>query len=105
MTALRFLEALPVGLRKATVDDVRQALGNLTATCSAGTRPRPSWCARFSGQWRRRERAQLVGFAMFKLGPAQTTMRRRGMWHPAATASPAPAFFISREWPISTPPH
>ena len=54
MTALRFLEALPVGLRKATVDDVRQALGHLKATCSAGTRPRPSWCASFSGQWRRR---------------------------------------------------
>ena len=36
-TALRFLEALPVGLRKATVEDVRQALAVLTTDCSAGT--------------------------------------------------------------------
>jgi integrase/recombinase XerD len=36
-TALRFLEALPVGLRKATVEDVRRALGSLTAERSAGT--------------------------------------------------------------------
>ena len=36
-TALRFLEALPVGLRQATVEDVRQALGSLIASCSSGT--------------------------------------------------------------------
>ena len=36
-TALRFLEALGTGLRPATVEDVRQALGVLTADRSAGT--------------------------------------------------------------------
>ena len=36
-TALRFLEALPVGLRQATVEDVRQALGSITANCGTGT--------------------------------------------------------------------
>src|SRR5512136_643489 len=36
-TAGRFLEALPVGIRKATVEDVREALAKITEGLSAST--------------------------------------------------------------------
>ena len=36
-TALRFLEALPVGIRKATVEDVREALAKITEGASDAT--------------------------------------------------------------------
>ena len=95
--ALRFLEALPVGLRKATVDDVRQALGNLTPPAARGC-PRQDRCARFSGRWR--GECAACRLAMFQVW-AERDGRGVRPWRVRARVRPSSL----RESPISTPPH